>query len=506
MAQLLERIMALSDEEPGEIESPPDHSLERRVGAGSLWIAAEMVGVQGLSILVFSVLAHFITPREFGLMSLSFLLIYSLRWVLSENIALAIIRKATATDLEYTTAFWLTLAMSLGGFLVIEVASLFVGPLFHTPDIGPILRAMGVILIFMGLARTHEAWMTRHFRFRSLAVRSLVGSVIGGAVGICCAVSHLGVWALVLQQVALSIASLTALWIATPWRPALAFCQKTAREILKFVGSVTANSAVAVFNDISDTALVAIFFGPINVGLYSIAKRLRLAMQLVATTPVTGASLPALAEAQHDAPRFKALILNVTRLMLAVSCPAFIGAAMVSRDLIPRVFGEKWASAAPLFSGLSIVGLLYLLVNFFGIVLIVKKQQEWVLYFSIVYTALMSASFYIFRGMGDSAVTLPFFIPYLAIFPVGLWRFLKASGLTLTAWAKPALQPLAAAVVMAASVGLTQRAMSNAPSIIRLAIAIAVGILSYGIIIKRIAPELMDPVIALTKTLRPKNK
>eukprot|EP01042_Synura_sphagnicola_P034513 gene34513-44271_t len=101
--------MALGDEEPGEILSSPEHSLERRVGAGSLWIAAEMVGVQGLSILVFSVLAHFITPREFGLMSLSFLLIYSLRWVLSENIALAIIRKPTATDLEYTTAFWLTL-------------------------------------------------------------------------------------------------------------------------------------------------------------------------------------------------------------------------------------------------------------------------------------------------------------------------------------------------------------------------------------------------------------
>lgn len=499
--------MALSDEEPGEILSSPEHSLERRVGAGSLWIAAEMVGVQGLSILVFSVLAHFITPREFGLMSLSFLLIYSLRWVLSENIALAIIRKATATDLEYTTAFWLTLAMSLVGFLVIEVASLFVGPLFHTPDIGPILRAMGVILIFMGLARTHETWMTRHFRFRSLAVRSLVGSVIGGIVGIGCAVAHMGVWALVLQQVTLAVASLIALWIATPWRPALAFCQKTSREILKFVGAVTANSAVSVFNDISDTALVAIFFGPVSVGLYSFAKRLRLAMQMVATTPVTGASLPALAEAQHDEPRFKTLILNLTALMLAVSCPAFIGAAMVSRDLIPLVFGEKWALASPVFSGLSIAGLFYLLVNFFGIVLIVKKQQEWVLYFSIGYTVLMSSTFFILRGFGSDAITAPFLLPYIFIFPIGLARFLSISKIHLNEWLLAAKGPFIASLVMASLVWTTQAQLKDATSALRLTASVMIGIGSYAGAMRIVAPamfqEFRDLVLGLWARLSP---
>lgn len=471
----------MTNKDPGEIETPSDNSLERRVGAGSLWIAAEMVGVQGLSILVFSVLAHFITPREFGLMSLSFLLIFSLRWVLSENIAYAIIRKATATDLEYTTAFWLTLGMSFVGFVVIEAASLVVGPIFHSPDIGPILRAMGVILIFMGLSRTHEAWMTRHFHFRSLAVRSLMGSIVGGLVGIGCAVLHLGVWALILQQVTMAVVSLVALWLATPWRPAFAFCWKTMREILEYVGSATANSAVSVFNDVTDTALVAIFFGPFNVGLYSIAKRLRLAMQMVASTPVTGASLPALAEAQHDSPRFQALILNLTGVLLAVSCPAFIGAAMVSHDLIPIVFGNKWTPAASIFSGLSIAGLFYLLVNFFGIVFIVTKQQTWNLYLSLLYTAIMSASFVFLHNIKSIQLTIPFLLPYAIILPVGLARFLHVSGIQFRVWLIAARGPVLASSCMAALVWFTDAQLKDASSLVRLSSNIVIGITSYGI-------------------------
>ena len=466
-------------------------SVEHRAGMGAAWIALEMIGVQGISLLVFSVVAHYVTPREFGLVSLSFLLIYSLRWVLSENIVLAVVRKAMPTDLEYTTAFWLTLMLSLVTFVLVEISSMFAGQIFHASDIGPVLQSMGVILIFMGLSRTHEAWMMRHFRFRSLAARSLAGAVLGGVAGVACAMLHMGVWALVVQQITLSVSSLVFLWVSTPWRPALAFCTRTAREILKFLNTVTANSAVAVFNDASDTLLVAMFYGASSVGLYSTAKRLRLAMQLVASTPVTGASLPALAEAQHDEARFHGLILQTSRVMLAVTCPVFLGGAMVSHDLFPLLFGPKWAAAADAFSILSVSGLFALVVSFLGIVLLVRNHQHWTLYFSVTYTVVALSSFVMLKGLGERWMALPFLVPYLVILPVALAKALSVSGLTLANWLNAAGPPIVAALGMAGIVCLVELGMSQTAPQLRVSVSILTGVASYAAAIQLLAPDLI---------------
>ena len=479
------------DPEKDTPSTPNSPSVEHRAGMGAAWIALEMIGVQAISLLVFSVVAHFVTPREFGLVSLSFLLIYSLRWLLSENVVLAIIRKSRPTDLEYTTAFWLTLILSVVAFIAVEISSFFSGVLFHAPDIGPVLQSMGVILIFMGLARTHEAWMTRHFRFRSLAARSLAGATLGGLAGVTCAILHMGVWALVVQQITISVSSLIFLWFATPWKPAAAFCTRTAREILKFLSTVSANSAVSVLNDVSDTLLVAMFYGATSVGLYSTAKRLRLAMQLVASTPVTGASLPALAEAQNDEARFHGLILQTTRVMLAVTCPVFLGAAMVSHDLFPLLFGPKWAAAADAFSILSVTGLLALIVSFLGIVLLIRNHQHWNLYLSVTYTLLALPCFVLLKGLGERWMALPFLIPYLVIAPVALAKALSVSGLTTGKWFEAAAAPVVAALVMAAIVFLVELAMTQITPQLRILASIVLGAASYVTVIQILAPDLL---------------
>jgi len=492
------------DGEQGNVASSATDapSVAHRAGMGAAWIALEMIGVQGISLLVFSVVAHFVTPREFGLVSLSFLLIYSLRWLLSENVVLAIMRKSRPTDLEYTTAFWLTLVLSVVAFIAVELSSLFAGTVFHAPDIGPVLQSMGFILIFMGLARTHEAWMMRNFRFRSLAARSLAGATLGGLAGVACAMLHMGVWALVIQQVTLSVSSLIFLWVATPWRPAAAFCTRTAREILKFLSTVTANSAVSVLNDASDTLLVAMFYGATSVGLYSTAKRLRLAMQLVASTPVTGASLPALAEAQHDKARFQGLILQTTRVMLAVTCPIFLGAAMVSHDLFPLLFGPKWAAAADAFSILSVTGLLALIVSFLGIVLLIRNHQHWNLYLSITYTVLALPSFVLLKGLGERWMALPFLMPYLMIAPVALAKALSVSDLTLAKWVKAAAPPVVAALAMAAIVVLVELAMVQSAPQLRLLASILLGAASYVAAIQFLAPDLVALFVDSTNRIR----
>ena len=242
-------------------------SLGQRAKSGAIWITVEMVSIQLVSIVVFAVLARFIGPAQFGLMSISYVLVYSTRWIVFENIATAISRKARPTELEFTTAFWMTLGASLVSFVAFEGLTLVADKVFRTPGLAEILRPMGVILIGMGLSRTHEVWLSRHFRFQSLAIRAAVAAVVGGAVGVGCAMAGLGVWALVAQQMAMALTALACLWLATPWRPTLNFCSDTAKDVVHFVRDTSGASLLNTLNESVDTVMVAAFFGAESVGL-----------------------------------------------------------------------------------------------------------------------------------------------------------------------------------------------------------------------------------------------
>ena len=96
-------------------------TLGYRAASGAMWIAVEMTSTQITSLLVFAIMARFVTPSDFGLISISYLAVFTVKSLVIDTVVFAVIRKQHPSDLEYTTSFWLTLsfavAASLGIFL-----------------------------------------------------------------------------------------------------------------------------------------------------------------------------------------------------------------------------------------------------------------------------------------------------------------------------------------------------------------------------------------------------
>ena len=464
----------------GRATTPSTRSLGHRVGTGAAWITLEMISVQVVSVIVFAVLAHFVGPRQFGLISISFVLIYASRWILFENIGNAVARKEHPTDLEFTTAFWMTLGVSVAGFAALELATLFVEDLFHAPGLSEVLRAMGVILVVMGLSRTHECWLKRHFHFQSLAVRSAIAAVVGGVAGIGGALMGWGVWALVAQQVVMALTAVICLWLASPWRPGLVFSRSAAREIALFARDMAGNSALNTFNESCDTLLVALFFGPESVGLYSTGKRLKLALHLVAAAPINGVAMPALAEVQGSDARLRQVLLTATALVFGIGTPIFLGTSAISRDAITLLFGERWAGSAPVLSLLAVGGLFSISLTYSNTVFAIKNRQIWSVGIGGVYTLLSLAFFWGLKLIGSKMIAAPFVLPFIVTFPVSIALMLRITGLGFADWFRMALPSLAAGTLMWGGVAFLSPFGPGVPILMRLAGNIALGGLVYG--------------------------
>jgi teichuronic acid exporter len=464
-------------------------SLKRRVTNSAIWISIEMAGVQGTSFVVFAAMAHFIVPRDFGLISICFLALQSLQMLVLYNVATVAVRKQHAADLDYTTVFWITIGLSVICFLILLAFAPFAENLFHAPGLKPVLKAMSVIILFMGLSRTHETWMMRHFRFKSMAIRGLVGAIAGGGFGLFLAVRGEGIDALVGQQVLTAILSMALIWIVCPWRPTFAFSGETATEIFRFMWSILPNSIVYAINQNCDTFLVALFFGPLGAGYYNVGKRVRLALQLVAGGPIKGIALPSLAEIQSDANRLRRGALNSLQFLCIICSPAFFGASAVAHIAVVTIFGPNWINAGPIMETLTIGGLTIVLLNYNDSVFLLKNKPLWCLVVSLAYSVLTILFVTSFVTLKIHSLALPFVLPYLVVFPLSAILVSRCLGISLRQWVDALLPGVGAASLMFIAVQFCGHYLPAYSNPVRLSLLCMVGGVSYALALVTIWPS-----------------
>ena len=466
-----------------ETTDAPEPSLKKRAAKGAVWITLEMIGVQATSFAVFVAMAHFVGPRDFGLISISYLAIQSLQMLFINNIPTVVARKNKGTDLEYTTTFWVALGFGVLLFLILFAFSDLAEQLFNAPGLAPVLRSMSVIILFMGLARTHETWLTRHFFFQKMALRAFAGALVGGVVGLTMAVKGFGVMALVGQQIVTSVVSLLLLWITCPWRPNFQFSTQTYGEILRFMLSIAPNSAVYTLNQNCDTFLVAYFFGPINAGIFNVAKRIRLTLQLVSSGPINGIALPTLAEIQHDPERLHRGVLRSLTLIAVVCSPVFFGVSAVSHDALIVIFGQKWIAAAPILELLSFGGLAMAFQSYNDYIFILQNRQMCILYVSFTYSVLAILTFIICVKLKVESVALPFILPYLLVLPLSALLISKRINISVREWVAALSPGIGASLIMFAAVKIAEYYLAGTADFERLLISGILGAATYSVII-----------------------
>jgi PST family polysaccharide transporter/lipopolysaccharide exporter len=148
------------------------------------------------------------------------------------------------------------------------------------------------------------------------------------------------------------------LWLASGWRPRLAWDGRIARELLGY-GQHLAYTAILIFLGANlDRALLGKLATPKEVGIYTLAFTLG---NLPATqiTSVAGKVLfPVYAKLGNDPARLAEAYVTTFRLISFLSIPSAFGLMAVSRCLLGVVYGAKWsASVVPLVI-LSLFGLL----------------------------------------------------------------------------------------------------------------------------------------------------
>lgn len=331
-------------------------AMQRRVARGLTWTMVDVWGRQGLNLVVFVVLARLLAPVDFGLVALAAVFVTFAQLLVDQGMGDAIIQRRTVTRSHIDTAFWVALAT--GGSLTV-IGLLSAGPIsaiLNESDLEPILQILSLTFILSAFSTIQIALLRRSLAFRSLAMRALVATSVGGVVGVMAAVQGFGAWALVAQQIATAVASVLTLWQVTAWRPRLHFARDEFRELFSFGINVVGSDALNFLSRNADNLLIGYFLGPVQLGLYAVGYRILTVSQTILISIARKIAFPALSRLQGNPERMVTAYLRLTRAISAVILPGYITLALVAPELTVVVFGPTWSKSGFVASVLFLIG------------------------------------------------------------------------------------------------------------------------------------------------------
>ncbi|MBF4534295.1 oligosaccharide flippase family protein, partial [Salmonella enterica subsp. enterica] len=119
-------------------------SLRQKTISGAKWSAIATIVIIGLGLIQMTVLARIIDNHQFGLLTVSLVIIALADTISDFGIANSIIQRKTIGHLELTTLYWLNVGLGIVVFAVVFWLSDAIAHVLHNPDLAPLIKTLSL--------------------------------------------------------------------------------------------------------------------------------------------------------------------------------------------------------------------------------------------------------------------------------------------------------------------------------------------------------------------------
>ncbi|NLG50063.1 MAG: lipopolysaccharide biosynthesis protein, partial [Chloroflexi bacterium] len=280
-------------------------SLKREVGHGLFWVAIATIGTRGLAFLRQLVLARLLVPADFGLVGYAVLTINVLEMFKELGFSSALIYRREDVDTAANTAFWAILSSSILLYALSWLAAPLVAQFFQNEALVPVLRVLSSTLVISAISQVPLTLMARGMGFKNKVIPEMIAGVLGAGASVGLAFAGYGVWSIVYGQVIVSALTALLVWFFCPWRPALDFSKRVARELWDYGRHIIGSQIMVLFITNIDDVFVGRFLGDAALGLYTWAYDLSNQPATHLSRPVAQVMFPAFSKVQNDLSRLR---------------------------------------------------------------------------------------------------------------------------------------------------------------------------------------------------------
>lgn len=300
------------------------------------------------------VLARYLSPEDFGLMAMAFMVINYLKRLRSFGVDDALIYHQDQSRRALDTAFFLNIIFGSLLTVLTFCSAPVISEFFNAPGLISIVQVLSAWFIITNLGSAHDAVLRRDLRFKAAFIPQICQRFVKGVLSIGLAVAGWGVWSLVWGQMAGVACATVIYWIMGGWLPRLRFDPQILMRILSY-GSQTVflKFLQGIFKNI-DYLIIGHRLGATELGLYTIAFRLPDILIGGIQSAVMPVLFPAFSKMQADTVDLGRAFLTAFRFITLVTLPMGVGLMVIARDFVTVFYTQRWVAAVPVMQALSI--------------------------------------------------------------------------------------------------------------------------------------------------------
>lgn len=324
-----------------------EKDLKSRTVKGFFWRLAERFGTQGVGFLVALVLARLLGPEAYGTLALLTIFIAISNVFVDCGFGTALVRKKDATDQDFNSVFYLSLAVAAVFYGILYVSAPWIADFYHRPVLVPLLRVLAFSVIINSVNGVQNAVLARELLFNLSFRIGLVQTVTNGLVGIAAAYAGLGVWALVWGTLGGSLAGTLVRWFLIGWRPRLMFSFAALHGLFSFSWKLLCSALLDTFFVNLYGLVIGRVYTPSDLAFYNRGRQFPQAAMDAVNGSLTSVMFPAFSKLQDDTARLRNAVRKAFLLSTFAVFPLMALLAAVAEPLIRILLGEVWLPAVP---------------------------------------------------------------------------------------------------------------------------------------------------------------
>lgn len=460
--------------------------------------------IRPLNIVATIILARLLTPEDFGMVALAMLLVASSNLFAGLGMGPAVIHTQGDRDKAAFQAFLVTILSSTLLFLLVFTNVNLLAQFLGDAAVAPILRWLSFMIILMGINVVPNALLSKDLRFERIASATLISELLYLTMALALAFAGLGVWSLIYARIA-STALLVALtWYFSPgwaWLRPQAWDRDLMSELLCFGLHNTASGLVTYLHTYWDDWLVGRRFGAAALGFYSKAYELSNRTLTMFSGVIISVFFPYYVKLKGDKAALSRTYLKSFRVLLLIMAPIALGILVTSPELVTVLFGEKWLPMIPLLQVYSIMVLTRPISTNTSPLFMAMGRPDYNTRAGTLLLVVMVSLALLLLGMGTIGVAIAVVVAHIVGMVYNVYQVQTLLPGTARQTVLASWPSLLSAVVMAGAVLAVKplaTAWTGGPNTgVGLLILIAVGVVSYGLMLLLTQRALLREVMEL---------
>lgn len=345
---------------------------------GGIWTGISTIVTMSTQILRLVILTRFLEKSDFGIVSITNMVIGLCLTFTDLGFASVIMYKKELSKEEFSSLYWIQFAFFAFVYFVVFILAIPISAFYKEPLLALLIPISALSIIGQAVGKLYDSVLLKRYMFKSLTFRNIISNILSLLLALILAVKGFGVYSLVYSTL-FQIVFFNVWNLISGYKYQRLGFTLNIKPVIPLIRMGLYQTGTHILDYLSgkmDVIIMGKLLGTELLGVYDLAKELVIKFVSLIRTVVSKVALPILTNNNNDDEVVKKRFLSITKVVAYICIPTCITVSIYSELIVKILYGDKYFEAIPVVAILALTSMCGSIASFFDMLGVAKGRTD----------------------------------------------------------------------------------------------------------------------------------